>query len=101
MPAYLIADVEITDPVRYEDYRAMVPAALEGSGGHFIVRGGRSEVLEGEWQPNRLVILEFDTLERARAWWASEQYRAAKELRQQTAISNVIIVEGVAMPHPA
>ncbi len=96
MAAYVIADVKIEDPVQYEDYRKMVPATIAAYGGRFIARGGRTEVLEGEWRPNRVVIIEFESVERAKEWWASEEYRAARELRQRTSTGSLIVVEGVA-----
>lgn len=95
MSAYIIVDVKFSDSVEIERYRAMVPGTLVPYGGRFIVRGGRTEVLEGAWQPNRIVVMEFDTAERARAWWDSEEYREAKELRQRIANTNMILVEGV------
>ena len=96
MAAYVIADVAITDPVQYEDYKTMVTATIAAYGGRFIARGGRTEGLEGEWRPNRVVIIEFESVERAREWWASEEYRPARELRQRTSIGSLIVVEGVA-----
>jgi uncharacterized protein (DUF1330 family) len=95
MAAYVIADVKIEDPVRYEDYKRMVPATLAAYGGRFIARGGRTEVLEGEWRPNRVVIIEFESVERAKEWWASEEYRAARELRQRTSTGSLIVIEGL------
>ncbi len=97
MAAYVIADVKIEDPVQYEDYRKMVPATIAAYGGRFIARGGQTEVLEGEWRPNRVVIIEFESVERAKEWWASEEYRAARELRQRTSTGSLIVVEGVAV----
>jgi uncharacterized protein (DUF1330 family) len=94
MPAYVIAEVTITDPQGFERYRQMVPPTVAHHGGRFVVRGGKTETLEGTWNPARLVVLEFDSVERARAWWASEEYREAKELRQRTARTNLVIVEG-------
>jgi uncharacterized protein (DUF1330 family) len=94
MAAYVIATVEITDPQGFEEYRKMVPATIEQYGGRFIVRGGKMETLEGDWEPRRLVIIQFDSLERAKQWWASEEYRDAKALRQRTAKSDLIVVEG-------
>ena len=96
MAAYVIADVKVEDPMQYEDYKRMVPATLAAYGGRFIARGGRTEVLEGEWRPNRVVIIEFESVERAKEWWASEEYRAARELRQRTSTGSLIVVEGVA-----
>lgn len=95
MAGYVIADVEVLDPVEYETYRQMVPATLAVYGGRFIVRGGASEVMEGDWRPRRLVVLEFDSVERARAWYESEEYRAARAIRQRTSRGSIVIVAGV------
>ena len=94
MPAYLVVEVEVKDPVRYEDYKKMVPPSLEAYGGRFVVRGGKVEALEGNWAPKRFVIVEFPSLEKAKAWWASEEYAEAKALRQATANTQMIVVEG-------
>jgi uncharacterized protein (DUF1330 family) len=93
--AYVIANVRIEDPVRYEDYKRMVPATLTPFGGRFIARGGTVDVLEGNWRPERLVILEFPSLERARAWWHSPEYAEARALRQATSTGTLLILEGV------
>ena len=69
MPAYVIAHIDVKDPVRYEDYKAMSPVSIKKFGGRFIARGGQTEVLEGTWQPKRLVLLEFPSVEQARKWW--------------------------------
>jgi uncharacterized protein (DUF1330 family) len=95
MAGYVIAEVDITDPQGFEEYRKMVPSTIEAYGGRFVVRGGKTETLEGQWQPKRLVIIQFDSVERAKQWWASEEYRDAKALRQRTAVTNLVIVEGV------
>jgi uncharacterized protein (DUF1330 family) len=95
VPAFVIANITIVDPVRYEDYRRMVPATLVPFGGRFVVRGGQTEVLEGEWRPARLVLLEFPSVERARAWWNSPEYAEARALRQATSTGTLIILEGV------
>ena len=94
MPGYVIAEVTVTDPQGFEKYRTMVPPTIAKYGGTYVVRGGRTETVEGEWQPTRLVVLQFESAARAREWWASEEYREAKALRQRTARSNVVIVEG-------
>jgi uncharacterized protein (DUF1330 family) len=94
MAAYVIAEVTITDPQGFEAYRQMVPASLAKYGGKFVVRGGQLEALEGNWEPKRLVVLEFESAERAKQWWASEEYREAKTLRQRTAQTNLLVVEG-------
>ena len=95
MPAFVLANVTIHDPVRYEDYKRMVPATLVPFGGRFVVRGGLTEILEGAWQPSRLVLLEFPSVERARAWWNSPEYAEARALRQATSDGTLIILEGV------
>jgi uncharacterized protein (DUF1330 family) len=95
MAGYVIAEVEIVDPQGFEEYRQLVPATIEKYGGKFVVRGGNTETLEGQWQPKRLVIIQFDSVERAKQWWASEEYREAKALRQRTAITNLVVAEGV------
>jgi uncharacterized protein (DUF1330 family) len=95
VPAFVIANVTITDPVRYEDYKRMVPATLVPFGGRFVIRGGNPEVLEGDWRPSRLVLLEFPSVERARAWWNSPDYAEARALRQATSKGTLIILEGV------
>ena len=95
MAAYVIAQVEITDPQAFERYRAEVPATLAAFGGRFIVRGGASETLEGDWQPQRLVILEFPDRATAKAWWSSQAYAAPKALRQRSAHTELIVIDGV------
>jgi uncharacterized protein (DUF1330 family) len=95
MAGYIIVDVKITDPEAYERYKASVPATLAAYGGKFIVRGGRAENLEGDWEPNRIVVLEFESVEKAKAWWSSEGYAAPKQLRQSTSVTRMIVVEGV------
>ena len=96
MPAYVINDMEITDPALFEEYRKLTPATVAQYGGRFLVRGGRVEPLEGDWSPARLVILEFPSLDQARAWIDSPEYAPAKRLRQLASKSNLILVEGVA-----
>jgi len=95
MKAYIIVDVQINDSVRYEEYKKLTPGSLLPFDGKFIVRGAATETLEGDWKPNRLVILEFPSLEMAKAWWSSDIYGPAKALRQSIAITQMIAVEGV------
>lgn len=94
MPAYVVVQVEVEDPVRYEDYKVMVPPSLKPYGGRFIVRGGKVETLEGDWAPKRFVMVEFPSVEKAKAWWASAEYKDAKALRQATSRTQMIVVEG-------
>jgi uncharacterized protein (DUF1330 family) len=95
MSAYIVVSVEVHDPVRYEDYRKSVLPTIEKFGGRFLVRGGKMEVLEGDWPARRIVIVEFPSVEIARAWWNSPEYAAPKALRQATSHSEMILVEGV------
>ncbi|MCX7838304.1 MAG: DUF1330 domain-containing protein [Anaerolineae bacterium] len=94
MPAYVVVDITIHDPVGYEEYKKLAPAAVAAYGGKYIARGGAVETLEGTWSPKRLVILEFPTVERAKQWLNSEEYRPARELRHKTATTQMIVVEG-------
>ena len=95
MPAYVVVEIEVLDAGRYETYKRMVPPSLAAYGGRFVVRGGAAETLEGEWSPKRLVIVEFPSVERAKAWWGSPEYAEAKALRQATARTQMLVVEGV------
>lgn len=95
MPAYVIATVDVKDPVRYEDYKTLVPPSIAAFGGRFVARGGKTDVLEGDWNPNRLVILEFPNAERARQWYDSPEYAAAKALRQATSTGSLVLIQGV------
>ena len=95
MTAYVILDVDIKDAATYAEYVAIAPAAVALYGGRYIARGGKTELLEGNWQPKRLVILEFASLERAKAWVESPEYRLARSIRHKAAVTNVVVVEGV------
>lgn len=94
MPAYLISTIDIKDPVGYEEYRKLVAAPLAKYGGKFIVRGGQLEYLEGDWRPKRVVVVEFESLDKARAFHGSAEYAEAMKIRQRTSESSVIIVQG-------
>ena len=95
MSAYIIVNVDIHDPVGYEDYRKSVLPTLAPFGGRFLVRGGKVEVLEGSWVPKRFVIVEFASADKAREWWHSAEYAAPKALRQATSYTEMVLVEGV------
>ena len=94
MPAYIVVDIKIHNADLYEEYKKLTPATLEAYGGRFVVRGGTTEILEGEWQPNRIVVLEFSSMEQAKKWWASPEYAPAKEIRQAASHTNMILVDG-------
>ena len=95
MPAYVIVDIDVTDPECYEQYKAATPATLEAAGGRFLVRGGEVTILEGDWQPSRLVVLEFENLAAAERWYESAAYQAAKKLREGGARMRMVAVRGL------
>lgn len=95
MSAYVISSITVTDPVKYENYKALGPAAVAEHGGKFLVRGGEVTVLEGEWEHPRVVVSEFPTIAAAKAFYDSEKYRAARAERAGAARFNMIVVEGV------
>jgi len=95
MPAYVIVETDVTDPAQYEQYKAASPAAIAAGGGRFLVRGGELAILEGDWQPPRIVLLEFDDLAAAKRWYESAAYQAAKKLREGAASFRAIAVQGV------
>lgn len=95
MPAYILAEIEIHDYEIYESYKKLTPASLDAFEGRFVVRGGKTETLEGEWNPTRLVVIEFPNLEKARSWWNSDMYSEAKAIRQKATHTQMILVEGV------
>jgi uncharacterized protein (DUF1330 family) len=95
MSAYVIVDIEVTDPAGYEEYKKLAPPAVALYGGKYIARGGKNETLEGDWHTNRLVILEFPSAEQAKAWLSSPEYAPARALRHQYAQSKMVAVEGV------
>jgi uncharacterized protein (DUF1330 family) len=96
MAAYVIADIaRITDPRRYDRYKAEVSKGMSTAGGQYLARGGAIHVLEGTWKPNRLVLVRFDNTALARAWWESSEYAELKRLRQESTDTNLLIVSGV------
>jgi uncharacterized protein (DUF1330 family) len=95
MPAYVIVEVAIRDHKEYEEYKKLTPSTIAAFDGKFVVRGGPTQTLEGDWKPERIVVLQFPTVDRAREWWDSGAYAEAKTIRQKTATTKMIIVEGV------
>lgn len=95
MAAYLVAELEITDPATFEEYRKGVPATIAAYGGRYLARGGASESLEGGWAPKRMVILEFPSLAQAKAWYASPEYRDLLAMRKRATKSKLVMIEGV------
>ena len=94
MPAYVINDMEVTDPALFEEYKKLSPPTVAQYGGRFLARGGRTETLEGEWSPRRLVIIEFPSVAQASAWVDSPEYAPARRLRQMSAKSKLVMIEG-------
>jgi uncharacterized protein (DUF1330 family) len=95
MAAYLILDIHVKDPEEYAAYREKAPATIEAYGGRYLVRGGAHEVVEGEWNPERVVVVEFPSAERAREWYQSPEYQAIVDMRKRAAPSECVLVEGV------
>ena len=95
MSAFVIVQVQIRDSEPYERYKLLTPSSIAAYGGRFVVRGAPVETLEGTWKPPRLVVLEFPTMELAKAWWSSPEYAEAKALRQSCADTEMILVAGL------
>lgn len=95
MPAYVVVQIDVHDPVTYERYKTLAADSVAAYGGRYIVRGGKTETLEGDWRPKRLVVLEFPDAERAREWWRSPEYAEGKALRQAVATTQMLLVEGL------
>lgn len=95
MPAYLVVEINVHDAETYERYKQMAPASIALHGGRYLVRGGRTQTLEGTWQPSRFVILEFPTVQHAQTWWDCPEYAPAKVLRQASASTQMLLVEGL------
>ena len=95
MSAFVIVEISINNHELYESYKKLTPAAIAAYDGRFVVRGAPTESLEGDWNPQRMVLLEFPSVERAKEWWASPEYTEAKNIRQQAAFTKMLVVEGV------
>ncbi len=95
MAAYVIVDIDVKEPVEYAKYKEMAAPVVAAFGGKYLARGGKVETLEGDWVTKRLVILQFESVARAKEWLNSKEYNAARALRHKTAKSNMIVVEGV------
>jgi uncharacterized protein (DUF1330 family) len=95
MSAYVVVEIEVLDPERYETYKQLAPPSIAQYGGRYVARGGQMETLEGTWSPKRLVILEFPSVDQAKAWWNSAEYAQAKALRQAASRTQMIVVEGL------
>ena len=96
MAAYVLAEIEITNPEGYKEYTKAVPATIMKYGGRFLVRGGANHVLEGEWPQKRRVVLEFPSVEAARKWWDSPEYEKPKAMRRANSKGRLLLLEGIA-----
>ncbi len=94
MSAYIVVEIVITDPEKYEMVKKLTPPIVAQFGGKYLARGGKTQIVEGQWNPKRLVILEFPNMEQAQAWWESPEYAPVKQLRQRYAITNMVLTEG-------
>jgi len=94
MAAYILAEIEITNPEGYKEYTKQVPATIAKYGGRFLIRGGASEALEGDWPQRRRVMLEFPTMDAARKWWHSPEYEKPKAMRQAASHGKLLLMEG-------
>ena len=95
MPAYVVVDIDVTDPVTYETYRGLAPATVAAYGGRYLARGGAAKPLEGTWAPTRLVILEFPSVDQAKAWIDSPEYGPVKKIRHAAATSQMVVIAGI------
>lgn len=95
MAAYLIADVKITDPEKFKDYGSLVPETVEKYEGKYLIRGGDYGVMEGNWNPQRLVVIEFKSMELLKEWYHSEAYSGPMSIRHLSADTNLLFVEGI------
>lgn len=95
MPAYVIIEVTILSPELIKQYQALAPATVAAFGGRYIARGGQNTTLEGGWEPQRITLIEFPTVENAKAWWHSEAYTQARALRKDAATMRMVITEGL------
>jgi uncharacterized protein (DUF1330 family) len=95
MAGYVIVEIEVTDSIGYEEYKKLAGATVTKYGGKYIVRGGAAETLEGDWQPKRIVILQFENVQRAKEWLNCPEYREPRKMRHRTAKTKMIVVEGL------
>ena len=95
MPGYVIVDNDVTAPDAYAEFQSRIAATVEAHGGRYLVRGGDAEAVEGDWTPHRIVVVEFDSVDAAKAWLGSSDYAELRDLRAQSARANLIVVDGV------
>ena len=98
MPAYVITHIRVRDAARYEEYKRLAQASILAHGGRYVARGGQVEILEGPWNPERLMLLEFASMDAARRWWNSDDYRAAAAVRRAVSDGELVLLEGLDVP---
>lgn len=95
MAAYLVVDIEVTNPAQFEEYKKLAPAAIAKYGGRYLIRGGAYEAIEGDWKPQRLTVVEFESMEKAKAFYNSPEYQVAIKVRQGAAHFKLLLVQGI------
>lgn len=95
MAAYLVADIEVTNPAQFEEYKKLAPAAIAKFGGRYLIRGGAYEAVEGNWKPQRLTVVEFESMEKAKAFYHSQEYQTAIKARKGAANMKMLLVQGI------
>jgi uncharacterized protein (DUF1330 family) len=95
MAAYLVVDIDVTNPTQFEEYKKLAPAAIAKYGGRYIIRGGAYEVIEGNWKPQRVTVVEFDSMEKGKAFYNSPEYQTAIKARAGAANMRMLLVQGV------
>jgi uncharacterized protein (DUF1330 family) len=95
MAAYLVADIEVSNPAQFEEYKKLAPAAIAKYGGRYLIRGGAYEAIEGNWKPQRLTVVEFESMEKAKVFYYSPEYQAATKARKGAARMNMLLVQGI------
>ena len=98
MAAYLVVDIDVTDPAQFEEYKKLAPAAIDKYGGRYLIRGGAYEAIEGDWKPQRLTVVEFESMEKAKAFYNSPEYQLAIKARKGAATMKMLLVQGVPKP---
>ena len=95
MAAYLVVDIEVSNPAQFEEYKKLAPAAIAKYGGRYLIRGGAYETVEGNWKPQRLTVVEFESMEKGKAFYNSPEYQAAIKARAGAANMQMLLVQGV------
>ena len=95
MAAYLVVDIDVTNPAQFEEYKKLAPGAIAKYGGRYIIRGGAYEAIEGNWKPQRLTVVEFESMEKAKAFYSSPEYQTAIKVRAGAANMKMLLVQGV------